>query len=259
PIICGDFSATAEVNKSYCKWILEQYRRGAEVVCLCVGAFVVASTGLLDQKRCSIHWAAKNEFQAAYPNVHIIDEAIITDEQGIYTCGDGYSFLNLILYVIEKHLGHDMAVLASKMFQIDLDRRTHNPFVIFMGQKRHDEPKILAAQEFIEKNPCVWIAINDICEKVGLSRRTFERNFRRCTGNTVAEYIQRVKVEHAKKELESSSKTINEIIFSTGYNDVDAFRKVFKKYTHLTPVEYRRRYTSDRELPLVKMRQGEGE
>jgi transcriptional regulator GlxA family with amidase domain len=253
PIICGDFSATAKVNAPYCAWILDQYSKGAEIVSLCVGSFVVASTGLLDNRRCSIHWAARNEFQCAYPNVHLVEESIITDENGIYTCGGGYSFLNLILYVIEKHLGHEMAVLASKMFQIDIDRKTQNPFVIFMGQKRHDDTNILEAQEFIEKNPDKWVTVETICEKVGMSRRTFERNFRKCTGNSVTEYIQRVKVEHAKKELEVSSKTINEIIFNTGYSDIDAFRKVFKKFTDLTPIEYRKRYASSG-TPSLKFR-----
>lgn len=244
PIICSDFTATAEVNKQYCSWISEQYAKGAEIVSLCVGSFVVASTGLLDNKRCSIHWAARNEFQKAFPNVHLIDESIITDEDGIYTCGGGYSFLNLILYVIEKHLGHEMAVLAAKMFQIDIDRKTQNPFVIFMGQKRHEDEGILKAQDLIEKNPTSLIPVETICEQVGMSRRTFERKFRKCTGNSLTEYVQRVKVEHAKKLLELTKKTINEIIFETGYNDIDAFRRIFKKYTDLSPLEYRKRYSS---------------
>jgi transcriptional regulator GlxA family with amidase domain len=246
PIICSDFSVTATVNAPYRTWMLEQYQQGAEIVSLCVGSFLVAATGLLDNKRCSIHWAAKNEFQSAYPKVHVIEESIITDENGIYTCGGGYSFLNLILYVIEKHLGHEMAVLASKMFQIDIDRKTQNPFVIFMGQKRHEDAAILKAQELIEKDPHSPITVDMICEQVGMSRRTFERKFRKCTGNSATEYIQRVKVEHAKKELESTDKTINEVIFSTGYNDIDAFRKVFKKFTDLSPLEYRKRYSSKR-------------
>lgn len=245
PIICSDFSVTAKVNAPYRTWILEQYQKGAEIVSLCVGSFLVASTGLLDNKRCSIHWAARNEFQSAYPKVNVIDESIITDENGIYTCGGGYSFLNLILYVIEKHLGREMSVLASKMFQIDIDRKTQNPFMIFMGQKRHEDASILKAQELIEKNSNAPITIDMLCEQVGMTRRTLERNFRKCTGNSVNEYIQRVKVEHAKKELEMTHKTINEIIFNTGYNDIDAFRKVFKKYTDLSPLEYRKRYAGE--------------
>lgn len=244
PIICSDFSITAKVNAPYRTWIMEQYSKGAEIVSLCVGSFLVASTGLLDNKRCSIHWAAKNEFQSLYPKVNVIEESIITDENGIYTCGGGYSFLNLILYVIEKHLGREMSVLASKMFQIDIDRKTQNPFVIFLGQKRHDDHGILQAQNIIESNSGAFLNVDELSERVGMSRRTFERKFRKCTGNSVSEYIQRVKVEQAKKELETTSKTINEIIFGTGYNDIDAFRRIFKKYTDLSPLEYRKRYAT---------------
>ena len=244
PIICGDFSTTAKVNEPYRTWIIEQYNKGAEIVSLCVGSFLVASTGLLDNKRCSIHWAAKNEFQKVYPNVNVVDESIITDENGIYTCGGGYSFLNLELYVVEKHLGHEMSALASKMFQIDIDRKTQNPFVIFMGQKRHDDQSILKAQELIEQHSAYALTVEQLCSQIGMSRRTFERKFRKCTGNSVTEYIQRVKVEHAKKELETTTKTINEIIFNTGYNDIDAFRKVFKKFTDMSPMDYRKRYAA---------------
>lgn len=239
PIICSDFSITAKVNAAYRAWIINQHNQGAEIISLCVGSFLLASTGLLDNKRCSIHWAARNEFQSAYPQVQVIDESIITDQNGIYTCGGSYSFLNLILYVIEKHLGHEMAVLASKMFQIDIDRKTQNPFMIFMGQKRHEDPTILEAQNFIEENPSLWVTVETICERIGMSRRTFERKFRKCTGNSVAEYIQRVKVEQAKKELEVTSKTVNEVIFNTGYNDIDAFRKSLRSSptSHLLNIE----------------------
>jgi transcriptional regulator GlxA family with amidase domain len=242
PIVCGDFAKTADTNKPYRDWVLRQHKRGAEIVSLCVGSFFLASTGLLDDRKCAIHWAAKDEFASMYPDVTVIDDTIITDERGIYTCGGGYSFLNLLLYIIEKHLGRETSVLASKMFEIDIERKKQNPFMIFMGQKRHNNEAILRAQEFIENNPSQLFTIDGVCAKIGMGRRTFERRFKKCTGNSVVEYIQRVKVEQTKKGLESGSKTINEIISGVGYNDIDAFRKVFKKYTDLTPLEYRRRY-----------------
>jgi len=242
PIVCGDFSKTAITNLAYRDWVIDQRRKGAEIVSLCVGSFFLASTGLLDNRKCAIHWAAKNEFAEMYPAIEVIDETIITDEDGIYTCGGGNSFLNLLLYIIEKHLGREMSVLASKMFEIDIERKSQHPFVIFMGQKRHGDEVILRAQEFIENNPSEILTTDRLCETLGIGRRTFERRFRKSTGNSVNEYIQRVKVELTKKELETGSKTVNEIIFSVGYNDVDAFRKVFKKYTNLSPLEWRKRY-----------------
>jgi len=135
PLLCGDFARALRENKGYIDWVQTQYRLGAEIVSLCVGSFFLASTGLIDNKKCAIHWAAKDEFKAMFPAVNVIDDAIITDENGIYTCGGGYSYLNLLLYIIEKHHGKEMSILASKMFEIDIERKSQNHFMIFVGQK----------------------------------------------------------------------------------------------------------------------------
>lgn len=243
PLLCGDFSKSLKANENYRDWVISQYHKGAEMISLCVGSFFLASTGLLKNRKCAIHWAAKNDFRQMFPEVNVIEDTIITDERGIYTCGGGYSYLNLILYIIEKHLGREMSILASKMFEIDIERKSQNPFMIFVGQKKHEDKEVLSAQEFIENNPTETFTVDEICEKCGVGRRTFERRFRKCTGNSVAEYIQRVKVEFTKKELESGRKTVNEIIYEVGYNNIDAFRKVFKKHTDLSPVDYRKKYS----------------
>lgn len=242
PLLCGDFEKAIKLNKPYHDWVLHQYYNGAEIVSLCVGSFFLASTGLLNNHKCAVHWAARNEFAATFPAVQLVDDTIITDERGIYTSGGGFSYLNLLLYIIEKHLGRETSILASKMFEIDIERKSQNPFAIFMGQKRHEDSAVLGAQEYIENNPTETFTIDNICSRFNIGRRTFERRFKKYTGNTIAEYIQRVKIEFAKKHLEGNRKTINEIIFDTGYNDTGAFRKVFKKYTDLSPVEYRKKY-----------------
>lgn len=244
PLLCSDFSKAILKNEPYRNWVIDQYHRNAEIVCLCVGSFFLASTGLLTERKCAIHWAAKNEFETMFPNIKVMDDTIITDENGIYTCGGGYSYLNLLLYIIEKHLGREMSILASKMFEIDIERKSQNPFMIFVGQKRHGDEMVIKAQEHIENNPAAMFSVDEICNEFGVGRRTFERRFKKSTGNSIAEYIQRVKVEFVKKHLESGRKTINEIIYEIGYNDIDAFRKVFKKYTDLSPVNYRKRYTA---------------
>lgn len=243
PLLCGNFKKAIRENEKYTDWLINQYHKGTEVVCLCVGSFYLASTGLLDNRKCAVHWAARNEFKEMFPNIKIIDNSIITDEKGIYTCGGGYSYLNLLLYIFEKHLGREVSVLVSKMFEIDIERRSQNPFMIFIGQKKHGDELVLKAQEFIENNPTESYTVDSICEKFNVGRRTFERKFKKCTGNSILKYIQRVKVEFAKKHLEAGRKTVNEIIYETGYNDIDAFRKVFKKVTDLTPVDYRKKYS----------------
>lgn len=242
PLLCGNFKKAIDENEKYTDWLISHYDKGAEIVCLCVGSFYLASTGLLDGKKCAVHWAAKNEFAELFPKVTVVDNTIITDERGIYTCAGGYSYLNLILYILEKQLGKEISILASKMFEIDIERKSQNPFMMFIGQKKHGDETILKAQEWIENNPTETHSIENFCNKFGVGRRSFERRFKKCTGNSITEYIQRVKVEFAKKQLETSHKTINEIVYETGYNDIDAFRKVFKKITDLSPLQYRKKY-----------------
>lgn len=242
PIICGDFSKMIEANKVFADWIIEQYSRGSEIASLCVGSFFLASTGILDGKECATHWASQNDFQNMFPKVKVLQENIITDENGIYTSGGTYSYLNLLLYIIEKHLGREISVLASKMFEIDIERKTQNQFAIFLGQKRHNDTEVLKAQDYIESNTDKKITITELCTNYAVQRRTFERRFKKSTGNSVSEYIQRVKVEAVKKQLETGRKTINEVVYEVGYNDVNAFREVFKKYVGISPIEYRKKF-----------------
>lgn len=244
PLLCGDFPKAIEKNKKYIDWVITQYRNNAELVCLCVGSFFLASTGLMQNGKCAVHWAAKNQFKQMFPDIKIIDDTLITDEKGIYTCGGGFSYLNLLLYMIEKHLGREISILASKMFEIDIERKSQNPYVIFVGQKQHGDEAVLEAQEYIENNPTSIFTVDEICKKYSVGRRTFERRFKKSTGNSIVEYIQRVKVEFAKKYLETGRKTVNEIIYETGYNDINAFRKVFKKFTDLSPIDYRKKYAA---------------
>lgn len=243
PIICGDFSKMNKANEAFTEWIKEQYCKGSEIASLCVGSFFLASTGILDGKDCATHWASQNDFKNMFPKVKVLEETIITDENGIYTSGGTYSYLNLLLYIIEKHLGREISILASKMFEIDIERKTQNQFAIFLGQKRHNDAEVLKAQDYIENNTDKKITVDELCTRYAVQRRTFERRFKKSTGNSVSEYIQRVKVEAVKKQLEMGHKTINEIVYEVGYNDINAFRDVFRKYVGLSPSEYRTKFT----------------
>jgi transcriptional regulator GlxA family with amidase domain len=244
PAIHGDFELNLENNAALIPWIVKQYRAGAEVVSLCVGSFFLASTGLLDGKNCSTHWQYANEFRKRYPKALLMDDKILTEADGIYTSGGAYSFTNLIIYLIEKYAGRDMAILVAKGFMIDLDRNSQSPFTIFSGQKNHKDNDILKAQDYIEKNFHQKLTIDSLCEHMALSRRTFERRFKKATANTVWEYLQRVKVEAAKKELEMGKKTVNEVMYKVGYTDPKAFRDVFRKITNMTPMDYLQKYSA---------------
>ncbi len=242
PALDGDIKDSLEKNHDFIPWIIEQYKGGAEVASLCLGAFLLASTGLLKGRKCATHWMAANEFRKMFPDVNLVTEKIITDEKGIYSSGGAFSYLNLILYLIEKYAGRDIAVLSAKLFAIEIERDGQLSFVIFQGQKDHDDEAIKKAQEFIEKNLENKITVDDLASKVALGRRNFERRFKKATSNTVAEYIQRVKIEAAKMSLESSRENVNDAMYKVGYSDPKAFRVSFKKITGLSPVEYRNKY-----------------
>ncbi len=243
PAIHGDVETILENNMDFIPWIVNQHQNGAEVASLCIGAFLLAKTGLLNGKNCATHWLMADHFRKLYPAVNLIDERIITDEKGIYTSGGAYSSLNLNLYLIEKLAGREMAVLTSKIFEIDIERDSQCPFIIFQGQKDHDDSEVKKAQNYIENHFTSKITVDELCDKFSISRRTFERRFKKSTGNTMVEYIQRVRVEAAKKLMESNRKTVNEVMYAVGYNNPKAFRDVFKKITGLTPVSYRDKFT----------------
>ena len=242
PAISGDMETALELNKGMVPWIVDQYNNEAELASRCVGAFLLASTGLLDGKKCSTHWNMANQFRSMFPQVELFDGSIITEEQGIYSSVGANSYWNLLLYLVEKYTDRDTAILASKYFAMDIDWDSQSSFMMFQGQKEHADAEIITAQEFIESNYHERITVDSLADMVAVGRKNFEHRFRKATNNTVVEYMQRVKIEAAKRKFENSLKNINQVMFDVGYTDTKAFRTVFKKITGLTPIEYRNKY-----------------
>ena len=248
--ISGDLLAGIEQNRAYFPWILKQrVEEGAEIASLCKGAFLLAETGLLNGKSCATHWTTHNIFRQRYPQVKLHPEKIISEDNGIYSSGGAYSFLNFLLYLIEKYCGRETAIWCSKVSEIEYDRLDQSHFIIFQGQKEHGDELIRNAQAYIESNYAEKLSIDAVANRFNVSPRSFLRRFKKATANTPLEYLQRVKVEAAKKTLESTAHNIQETMYQVGYVDEKAFRNTFKKYTGLSPLEYRRKY--NREMALV--------
>ena len=245
PAVNGDMNKVIEMNKDFISWMVKQYKNGAELASLCVGSFILAATGLLKGKRCSTHWLGVNDFRKMFPDVNLVSEKIITDEHGIYSSGGANSMWNLLIYLIEKYAGREMAIMCSKIYEIELDRNQQSLFMIFKGQTNHKDESVKRAQEIIEDNFQGKITIDQLSALVAVGRRSLERRFKKATGNTVSEYIQRVKIEAAKKDLETSRKNIAEVMDEVGYSDTKAFRNIFRRFTGLSPIEYRNRYNKE--------------
>ncbi len=232
-------------NLALVDWMTKHYLRGTEIASMCSGAFMLASAGLLEGRNCATHWCFGDAFKKKFPNVNLQIEKLITDEHRIYTNGGGYSFLNLIIYLIEKYYDRQTAIYCSKIFQIEIDRQSQSPFIIFSGQKLHDDEMVKKAQAYIESKIHEKISVEALSSMFAVGRRNFDRRFIKATGNTPIEYAQRAKVESAKKAFETSQKTIHEVMFTVGYSDAKAFREVFRKVTGMSPLEYRGKYNKN--------------
>ncbi len=231
-------------NEPIIAFIEEQYKQGAELASICTGAFLLAASGLLKGRACSTHWAFAEQFRNLFPDVHLQTDRLITDENGIYTNGGAFSFLNLVLYLVEKYYDRATAIFCSKVFQIEIDRQSQSGFIIFSGQKKHDDDIIKEAQLYIEEAVHEKISIEALSARFAVGRRNFDRRFIKATGNTPLEYAQGVKVEAAKKALETTRKTIHEIMYEVGYADVKAFRDVFRKITGMSPLSYKHKFNT---------------
>ncbi len=242
PAIGGNIKSTLKLNEDFMPWIVEQYHNGAEVASLCIGAFLLASTGLLNGKECSSHWKTAYEFREMFPEVNLVDGRIVTEQDGLYSSGGATSYWSLLLYLVEKYAGREIAIIASKIYALDIDRKSQSPFIMFNGQKKHEDEPIRQAQEYIESNIAEKISVEELALKYAIGRRHFERRFKKATNNSPAEYIQRVRIEAAKKQFENTRKNVNEVMYDVGYTDTKAFRTTFKKITGVSPVEYRNKY-----------------
>jgi transcriptional regulator GlxA family with amidase domain len=247
-LACRDFDIIIQQNQELVDWIKDQYKNGAEIASICSGAFLLAATGLLEGKTCSTHWNVATDFKRLFPNINLHLDKLIASEPGIYTNGGAFSFLNLCLFLVEKYFNRQTAIYCSKIFQIDIERSSQSPFLIFQIQKNHGDDLVCEAQNFIEENLGEKISFEDLASKLAISRRNFDRRFIKATGNTPVEYLQRVKVEVAKRALENGRKTVFEVMSDVGYSDDKAFREVFKKITGLSPLDYKAKYNKEGKL-----------
>ncbi|HLZ17864.1 MAG TPA: helix-turn-helix domain-containing protein [Cyclobacteriaceae bacterium] len=245
PAVLPDFHQSIKQVDRLTAWLKDMHRQGAAVASICTGAFLLASTGMLENRSCSTHWMAADAFRKMFPSVHLGTDKLITDEDGVYTNGGAFSFLNLLLYLVEKYYDRQTAIYCSKIFQVDIDRQSQSPFTIFSTQKKHNDEVVKKAQVHMENRLGEKISMKDLSSRFNVSRRNFDRRFIKATGNTPIEYLQRAKIEAAKKALETSRKNVNEVMYDAGYSDVKAFREVFRKITGMSPLDYRSKYNKE--------------
>ena len=229
-------------NNSCIPHIINQYQRGACVGTFCTGAFLLGASGLLNGKIATTHVDASNGFANAFPAVLLKVDKTVTQDGRLYTSGGATSSFNLLLHLVHGFCGKDMAIRIAKVFAIDMDRNKQSYFSTFQPSRDHNDELVASAQEKIESNYHDTATIEELIKDIPSSRRNIVRRFKQITGITPIEYLQQTRIEAAKKLLEQTGQQMTEIIYSSGYNDPKAFRKVFKKSVGMTPSQYREKF-----------------
>ena len=233
-----------EKNPELVPWICRHYEKGAHVASICTGAFLLAETGLLDGKSATLHWGFTDMFRKRYPRVKLEHDKIFIDHGRLY-CSAGVSAgLDLTLYLVEKFCGWRAAVESAKTMVLDMGRERQTPYEYFMAPMDHGDPIVAKAQKWMEQHQTEQINYERLAIKFRISRRSLERRFKQAVGLTPLGYLQKLRVEFAKRLLEEGTQTFNEITYQVGYEDISFFRKVFIRLTGLRPKEYQQRFIS---------------
>jgi len=239
---CGDdiqVSHKTEIQQ----WLRACYKKGSLITSFCTGSFLLASSGLLKGKTTTTHWRSAELFRRVFPFVKLDCDQLIVDNGDIICSGGSMSYIDLSLYLIEKICGKDIASDCAKLLVFDPVRQKQSPYITFSAQKDHDDQAILKAQDWLERHYKSEVSLELLAQTVGLGSRTFKRRFKQATGENPINYLQRVRVEQAKNQLEKTTEPINNIVWSVGYEDISSFRLLFRRFTGLTPRGYREKFS----------------
>ncbi|HWK02752.1 MAG TPA: helix-turn-helix domain-containing protein [Puia sp.] len=240
--VTDDIKETISANQEYIPWLKQQHLAGAEIASYCTGAFLLGATGLLDGRMATTHIDACPAFASVFPAVRLEPDRIVTGESGLYTSGGATSGFHLMLHLIEQRCGKEMAVRTAKIFAIDMDRGQQTYFATFLPKHNHHDELVAMAQQKIAAAYQEAETIEVMIRDVPASRRNIVRRFKQVIGITPIEYLQKTRVEAAKKLLEQTNQQMTEVMLNSGYNDPKAFRKVFRKTVGMTPTCYREKF-----------------
>jgi transcriptional regulator GlxA family with amidase domain len=234
-------------------WLRKMYDGGATICSACTGANLVAETGLFDGHETTIHWMSENDFRRRHPHIRLRpDEALVISGDGgrLISSGAATAWHDLALYLIARRVGPATAQAAARFMLTEWHRDGQAPFQVFHPPTDHGDAAILAAQRAIAENFAVAAPVDEMVRWSGLAPRTFKRRFKLATDHTPISYVQRIRVERAKRLLETSDAGIEQISWTVGYEDAASFRRLFKRLTGLTPAAYRQRF----QIPVVSAR-----
>jgi transcriptional regulator GlxA family with amidase domain len=232
------------------QWLQQVYERGGTLCAACTGGNLIADTGLLDGHQAAVPWGFEQEFRRRYPDIELRTEEVLVisgDDGRLITSGQATAYHDLALYLIAKHVGPATAQAVARFNLWQWHQDGQAPFQVFDPPTAHGDAAVVAAQRGIAEDFAIASPVEDMVGWSGLAPRTFKRRFKAATGHTPIAYVQRTRVERAKRLLESSDQSVEEISWTVGYEDPASFRRLFKRLTGVTPSAYRQRF----QIPAV--------
>jgi transcriptional regulator GlxA family with amidase domain len=226
-------------------WIRRQYREGVTLYSACSGAVMLAETGLLDGCEATSHWGYQDLFRKHYPKVRFRPEPnlVFADPGGrIVTAGGTTSWHDLALHIIARHASPGEAMRIAKVYLLKWHGEGQLPYASLVHRTPHADSVVRACEQWLAEHFRRSDAIRQVVESAGIPERTLKRRFKAATGTTLIEYLQNLRVEEAKRLLESGQLPVDEISAQVGYDDPSFFRRLFKRRTGLTPARYRRMF-----------------
>jgi transcriptional regulator GlxA family with amidase domain len=226
-------------------WLRAMHERGALLCSACSGIFLLAETGLFDRVDATVHWGYAVPFKQAFPDVPVYPDRVLVvsgARQQLVSSGASMTWHDLVLYLIARHVGATAAQAVARAFALQWHHDGLAPYIVFEGPKSHGDAVIVKAQEWLATNFPVGSPVDEMIRASGLAERTFKRRFTKATGFAPIEYVQRLRIEDAKRRLERTDAAVDEIGWKVGYEDPAFFRRLFKRTTGLTPGQYRRRF-----------------
>ena len=225
-------------------WLRDQHAGGTKLASFCTGAFLLAATGLLDGKTATTHWGLASRLQQMYPKITVVPHRLVADEGTLFTSGGSHGAMDLCLHLVQRFASREIAMQCAKVMVRDFESRYQSPYAVFLQEKNHRDAEIGQVQDYLESayhQPCT---VDELAGRVGMGKRTFERRFKNATGTSPKVYVQNLRIEAAKRILETENQTVEQITTAVGYEDPAAFSKLFVKLCGISPSIYRRKFAA---------------
>lgn len=226
-------------------WARRMHAQGALLCSACSGVFLLAETGLFNGRNTTVHWGYADAFARVFREVPLQPERVLVvsgEREELITSGASMTWHDLVLYLIARHVGATAAQTIARYFALQWHHEGLAPYIVFQGRKDHGDATVAAAQEWLATHFSIASPVEEMVRRSGMPERTFKRRFRQTTGFAPIDYVQRLRIEDAKRRLERTDTSADEISWQVGYEDAAFFRRLFKRTTGLTPGAYRRRF-----------------